>query len=185
MVGVYKITNRITGDYYIGQSVCIKDRISAHFCNWTRSGHSKRFQDAIDKYGRNGFTFQILEECEKADLVKRERYWINKLHPVYNTIVDGHKVSRATRAKISASLSGREQPPELVKKRLMALRAALKKHPKTNAEHRKRIAAQFETVVEFESEKAFAQFIGVHPSSVTKALKRKGKVKGKKVWYVV
>ena len=81
--GVYKITNIITGDFYIGSSKDIKLRWANHKClsKWKLCSGMKLYQ-AFIKYGLNNFTFEILEET--ADLHNREQYWIEQLNPSYN-----------------------------------------------------------------------------------------------------
>lgn len=185
MVGIYKITNLSTGQCYVGQSIHIEDRWKEHFCKGYGAVHNKEFQDAIDQYGIEGFSFRVLEECEPEALRDRERYWINALNPSYNSVVDGHDVSEETRAKISESLKGKKQPPEVIERRKQAIIARHKIFPQTNEGHRKQVALEEETVTVFESVKACAEYLGVDDSTVTKALKRGGKVHKKKVWYVV
>jgi group I intron endonuclease len=185
MVGVYKITNQITGDCYVGQSKHVEKRWKEHFCKGYGAMHSKLFQDHIDHFGIESFTFELLEECKTEELREKERYWIAELRPEYNTVVVGHPVSEETRAKISASLTGKKHPPEVVEKRKASIREYRKTHPQINAGHRKKVAIQTEAVMEFESIKACAEYLGVEPSSVTRALKRGWKLRGHKVWYVV
>ena len=185
MVGIYKITNLITGESYVGRSVHIEERWKEHFCKGYGARHSARFQEAIDLYGKEGFSFQILEECASEVLSERERYWINTLRPEYNTVTDGHIISPETRAKISASLTGKKQPADVIEKRKASIKELHKTHPQTNEGHRKKVAVQINEIMEFESVKAMAEYMGVDASTVTSALKRNGKVKGKKVWYVV
>ena len=81
--GVYKITNNITGDFYIGSSKDIKLRWANHKSpsQWKRSPGIKLYQ-AFIKYGLNNFTFNIIEET--TDLHNREQYYIEKLKPSYN-----------------------------------------------------------------------------------------------------
>lgn len=81
--GVYKITNKITGDFYIGSSKNIKRRWSTHKCpsNWKNLPNSKLYKDFI-KYELSNFTFEIIEETNM--LKEREQYWINQLNPEYN-----------------------------------------------------------------------------------------------------
>lgn len=185
MIGIYKITNLETGDFYIGQSKNTDRRWNDHFSGWIASAHSKKFQQDIDKFGREGFRCEVIQECEETELISLERYWINKLKPTYNTVFDGHPVSEETKTKIRQSLSGRTQPIELVEKRKAALKKRYAVSPKTNEQCRKRVAVQLDTVMEFESVKSASEYLGVHPSTMTHALKQNGKVKGHKVWYVV
>lgn len=81
--GVYKITNNITGDFYIGSSRHVKHRWYDHRCSftWKRHLNSKLYLD-FQKYGLDNFTFEIVE---KTDMLKeREQYFIDLLKPTYN-----------------------------------------------------------------------------------------------------
>ena len=81
--GVYKITNKITGDFYIGSSKNIMSRWYYHKAPsiWTQHPGMKLYQ-AIVQYGLNNFKFEIVEET--SNLKEREQYWIDLLQPVYN-----------------------------------------------------------------------------------------------------
>lgn len=83
--GVYKITNKITGDFYIGSSKDIKRRWITHKSPsaWARQSNSKLYKDMM-QYGLNNFTFEVIEE---TDILKeREQYWIDEYMPSYNSI---------------------------------------------------------------------------------------------------
>ena len=45
MIGIYKITNQLTGDAYIGQSVQIENRFDEHKnpCNWNREQNKRLY----------------------------------------------------------------------------------------------------------------------------------------------
>ena len=186
MVGIYKIINLKTNECYVGKSKHIEKRWKQHFSKGYGAIHNPKFQEAIEQYGKNGFSFQVVEECAEQVLSERERYWISALKPAYNTVTVGHKVKEETRLKISMSLFGKKPSREIVEKRRKAILERHKTIPQTNAGHKKRVAIQFDGESrEFESVKALAEFLGVKNGTVTKALKRNGTVKGKKVWYVV
>ena len=92
--GVYKITNKITGDFYIGSSQNIKRRWVGHRSPSAhkRQSNSKLYKD-MASYGLDNFTFEIIEET--ADLREREQYWIEQLKPTYNNIrANGHDTER-------------------------------------------------------------------------------------------
>ena len=84
--GIYKITNKINGKVYIGQSVDIHRRWRAEknnafnpqSCEYDCS-RSKAFR----KYGLDNFEFEVVEECLAQDLNNREVYWAN----YYNSYV--------------------------------------------------------------------------------------------------
>lgn len=56
---VYKITNKLNGKIYIGMSKNLKNRWSANGIHYKQS---KRFYNAIQKYGWNNFNKEILVE---------------------------------------------------------------------------------------------------------------------------
>lgn len=78
--GIYKITNLENQMSYIGQSVNIKDRFRTHIKRGlgaeTGSGNNKIYK-AMQDFGVQNFSFEILEECPKDKLNEEERYWIN------------------------------------------------------------------------------------------------------------
>lgn len=186
MVGIYKITNLITNECYVGQSTNIEKRIKDHFDKSYGARHNEAFQKAIDDLGIDGFLIEVLEECERDQLINREKHWIKVLKPEYNTVTEGHEVSQETREKIRKSLTGRKATAEARANISKGIRERNKIIPQTNAGHRKKVAIQEETAVrEFESVKALAEYLKTDPASVTRALKRNWKIKGKKVWYVV
>ena len=77
--GIYKITNLLTEQCYIGQSVNISDRWKQHCkcglgieASATNILYNSMQQDEIWN-----FTFELLEECPKELLNEKERFWIN------------------------------------------------------------------------------------------------------------
>lgn len=84
--GVYKITNNITGDFYIGSSVKVVNRLSNHFNREIKKYPTKPLYMDILHYGFENFTVEILEECNREQLINRELYYYDKLKPTYNII---------------------------------------------------------------------------------------------------
>ena len=83
IAGVYKITNIITGDFYIGSSKDIKLRWYIHKTPYTIKQHPNvKLYKAMAQYGRDNFTIEVIEET--TDLREREQYWIEHLNPSYN-----------------------------------------------------------------------------------------------------
>lgn len=84
--GVYKITNTVTGDFYIGSSMDMKSRWANHKClsTWKRCSNSKLYQD-MAKYGLDFFSFEILKEVYQESLKQEEQKFIDMLKPSYNT----------------------------------------------------------------------------------------------------
>ena len=81
MSGIYKITNKINGKSYIGQSIHIEERWKEHL--YRNSSHISLIKLALQKYGVDNFTFEVIEECSPEELDKKEIYWI-KYFDTYN-----------------------------------------------------------------------------------------------------
>lgn len=86
MIGIYKITNKINGKCYIGQSVDIERRFTEHRCP---HGTVSSIKLAILKYGKDNFTYEVIEECSVSELDSREIFWIAHLKPEYNRNAGG------------------------------------------------------------------------------------------------
>lgn len=83
---IYKITNTITNDFYIGSAVNFKNRRWGHISSLKKNKHKNRFiQNSWNKYGENAFIFEIVEIVDaKENLIDREQYWIDTLSPTFN-----------------------------------------------------------------------------------------------------
>ena len=82
---VYKITNTITGDFYIGSSKDVKRRWRSHKCTstWSKCPNNPMYLD-MQKYGVDNFVFEILEVVEEDSLKEIEQQFIETLKPAYN-----------------------------------------------------------------------------------------------------
>ena len=82
---VYKITNTITGDFYIGSSNDVKHRWAAHKCpsSLKRFPNNPMYLD-MQKYGVDKFVFEVIEEVEVDSLKVTEQKFIELLKPAYN-----------------------------------------------------------------------------------------------------
>ena len=85
--GIYKITNTVTGDFYIGSSKNVKKRWASHKWPsvWNKCPNNQLYQD-MRKYGTDKFDFQILEVVEPEELKVTEQKFIETLKPTYNSI---------------------------------------------------------------------------------------------------
>jgi len=88
--GVYIIKNKVNGKFYIGSSIEINDRFYDHKRTLKYGNHhSIKLQRAYSKYGKENFSFEILEEMnfekpyDKFAVSKvlecREQYFLNTL----------------------------------------------------------------------------------------------------------
>lgn len=115
MIGIYKITNLKNGKVYIGQSVDIERRFM-EYRNRLYRCNSVVF-NAFRKYGFDNFSFEILDLCEKNDLDRLEKYYIEKYDSYgngYNMTKGGKgysgKLSTKHKENISKSKLGEKNP---------------------------------------------------------------------------
>ncbi len=111
--GIYKITNIITEDFYIGSSVDLRSRINQHKSKLKNRSHPNNYlQNVYNKYGINNLSFEIVEHVDnKINLIFKEQFYIDTLNPRYNICKIagsclGRKLSEETKLKISESHIG-------------------------------------------------------------------------------
>ena len=112
---IYKITNNINGKCYIGQTIKKPERrINRHFGR----SNCKALHNAIQKYGRDAFTFEILHETlniflDDLEIAEIKRH--NTLAPHGYNLTSGGEykkvVSEQTRKKISDAAKARKRKP--------------------------------------------------------------------------
>jgi hypothetical protein len=87
---IYKATNILNQKFYIGRCVGkVEIREYKHWWYATNKKSNSPFPNALRKYGRGNFKWEILEECNKSNVGQREIYWINELKPHYNATLGG------------------------------------------------------------------------------------------------
>lgn len=82
LCGVYKITNTVTNEFYIGSSYNVQNRWEAHkkrHKSETYKEYDKLLYKKMREYGFDKFQIEILEKCDKNDLRIKERYHIKHL----------------------------------------------------------------------------------------------------------
>jgi group I intron endonuclease len=110
--GIYMITNKLTGDFYIGQSTNLSNGSRKYFSiSYLSSKKGLIVSRALLKYGYSNFFLTILEYCNNDVLLAREQYYFDKLKPQYNILKiagssQGHKLSEETKIKINKALKG-------------------------------------------------------------------------------
>ena len=96
MIGIYKIINIINQKVYIGQSINIQKRIHQHF--WKSQcqkdvSYNSILHNAIRKYGKQNFKWEVVEECSVDQIDEKQKYYIqfyNSLTPNgYNILTGG------------------------------------------------------------------------------------------------
>lgn len=117
MIGIYKITNKINGKVYIGQSLDIEYRWKRHL--WASDNCAIHL--AMRKYGNNNFSFEVLEECDKSILNEREQYWIT----YYNSIVpNGYNMTQGGSGSLRRKVQCFDEQGQFVKEYSSIIEAA-------------------------------------------------------------
>lgn len=77
--GIYRITNQLTGEMYVGKSTNIKRRWTDHIKASLNIGTIARtkIHSAIKDNGIENFTWEVLEECAKEEYTDREKFYID------------------------------------------------------------------------------------------------------------
>ena len=105
---IYKITNKINGKVYIGQTIqSLKERFNRHCSNYKDNHSNMSIKQAILKYGKENFTIELIEEIEQDKLDEREIYWIS----IYNSYNKGYNCTKGGQngAIVQPKLSWREE----------------------------------------------------------------------------
>jgi group I intron endonuclease len=92
VTGIYKITNRQTGECYVGQARDVASRWSDHAkCGLgiDTPANNKLYQ-AMEKYGLWSFSWELLEECPQEQLNEKEKFYID-LYDSYNYGMNSNK----------------------------------------------------------------------------------------------
>lgn len=85
MALVYVITNTVTGQQYVGQTKkTLNERFSKHkrqYNSYLSGGKSASpsLYEAVEEYGWDVFTMELLEEVPDDLALSKESYWIRKL----------------------------------------------------------------------------------------------------------
>ena len=85
--GIYKITCKVNGKSYVGQSTNLKERLKDHFRRLQNNNHyNAHLQRAWNKHGGECFVFEVIEKCnyDFSILNELETYWIEKLETLDN-----------------------------------------------------------------------------------------------------
>lgn len=105
--GIYKITSTKSGNFYIGSSKNLYQRLHKHRCLLKKGCHENLIlNQSVAKYGIDSFDCDVIELCNIEDLKSREQYYIDLLKPKYNItrLVERNILSEDSRKKISTTL---------------------------------------------------------------------------------
>lgn len=80
-IGIYKITNKINGKSYIGQSIDIEGRIRSHF---QETKTLSPLYSSIKHYGKENFEWAVLIECNVEELDDFEVLMIKEFNTLFS-----------------------------------------------------------------------------------------------------
>lgn len=116
-IGVYKWINTKTGDFYIGSSVNLHKRLVNYFNLKYIEGYKNKsiIYSSLLKNGYKSFNLEVIEYCDKTDLIEKEQYYIDLLKPKYNILnlagsSLGFKHKEETRKLISINNTKEKHP---------------------------------------------------------------------------
>lgn len=83
---VYRLTNEITGEFYVGKALDLTKRLEQHFKQLAAGIHpNPRIQASYAKHGRAAFIVDVVEICQDSrTLYLREWAIIGELRPPFN-----------------------------------------------------------------------------------------------------
>ena len=86
--GIYRWINNINGKCYVGSSVDLSKRLYKYYSLAHIIAQSKfsLICKALVKHGYSTFSFEILEFCDRKDVLVREQYYLDLLKPEYNIL---------------------------------------------------------------------------------------------------
>lgn len=136
--GIYKIRNTANGNVYVGSSVNVESRIFKHLSFLRRGDHPNgHLQAAFALYGEAAFEYELIEACNRDQLLTREQHHIDSLKPAYNICqvagnTLGYRHTEEAKAKMAVVNKGNQR--NLGKKhseqtkRLISERASQRRH---------------------------------------------------------
>lgn len=186
---IYKFSNKQNGKVYIGQTVNERERYLAH-----KNCYGKcYFHNAISKYGFDSFDYEVLYTVEDQSLEQikfilddRERQFIleyrsNDPKYGYNLNSGGHScfaISQETRNKQSEAHKGKKGYwngkafSEEHRKNLSKARAGKHVSRKSGYDNPLRYKPLYVNDTLFQSRKEAAEFLGIKPYYLARAVKR-------------
>lgn len=136
--GIYKITCKANGKFYIGSAVNFNRRKREHLNCLRNNFHINHFlQSAWNKYGEEAFVFELIEILKEEELILKEQQYLDLYYDeqqiCYNMCPTagsklGTKLSEETKEKISKSNKGKKVSEEARKRMSDAQKKNIKGH---------------------------------------------------------
>lgn len=85
--GIYRWINNISKNTYVGSAADLSKRLNRYYHKSELTKEKARpIDQALIKYGHSNFSLEILEYCNKNELLARENYYFSTLKPEYNIL---------------------------------------------------------------------------------------------------
>jgi group I intron endonuclease len=151
-VGIYTITNTVSGKVYVGQSAHVGTRWKVHVRLLNAGKHENpALQRAWSKYGSAAFDFALIEECSVEMLDEREQFHVGDFDSFLNGYncntggaqCRGYVFSLESRQKMSAAKKGRTSTMKGKKhseESRARMREAQRNRPPVSEETRKKLS---------------------------------------------
>lgn len=130
IIAVYRITNTINGECYIGSSENVGRRYYTHKAALNR-GESRHplLQKAVSDFGLGSFEFVVLEFVSSEERIAREQFWFDALKPTLNVNEKaisrrGMPLSQEWRENISRARTGIVHCSEATVEKIIATKVA-------------------------------------------------------------
>lgn len=164
--GVYKITNKVNGKFYIGSSFNVRNRKYSHFSCLRLNKHSnKHLQNAYNKYGASNFVYEIICICDSNNTFTLEQFYIDLLKPQYNI------------REIAINNSGFKHTRESIDKITRVSRKKWEENPSRLPEFNKKAIICYDKygslIKEYDSAKSASEDLGIFSTNITCVLKGK------------
>jgi len=161
---------------YVGSSINLSVRMYTYYSLRSLAKSNRPIDRALLKYGFSSFTLEILEYCDKDNVLEREQYYLDLIKPEYNIV------------KTAGSTTGYKHTPEsLEKMRNFVLSDEVRERKALStakASAANRIPIQVKNIItnellEYGSLKEAAQALGVTSGAIGQAILAKRLVKKK------
>lgn len=111
---IYKITNTVNDKVYIGSAINYLQRKSDHLKRLrSQTHHNIHLQRHCNKYGLDTLSFEVVERCDRGNILEREQHYIDtsdnqlfNINPVAGSNL-GRVFPESTRKKISMARMGK------------------------------------------------------------------------------
>lgn len=180
--GIYKITNKVNGKFYIGSSNNIRKRWRHHKSNLKNGSHINiHLQRSYNKYGEESFSYEIIKELRAIPslILKEEQklldYYCESWDKLFNISpyacsgMKGRSHTKEARQILSKKLSG-ENHPHYGKPVSEEWRRNISKKKKRFTDEEE--ASFRDRWKAGETKSSIAKDFGVHITTITRAIDR-------------